>query len=267
MWIVVPSTFCPFAPEPGDSTLASAWRSKMLGQSATLKMKLTPAKSWLRAWKTKPWIQRLFGRIYAHSMARRGIELWIASLAESHASHTALPENVWVKPILETFGLTPKELSRKCPHSAYSLRTSQGCFLPEEPKLSMKSWTEWTSGLKQDYLVRKKLAGPAKARGYSGSLWRRPVAALGYKTFLFDGTGANLAGQAIMWMVGYRFSRQDVMPKNWILNPRFTEWMLGWPLGWTTIKTAFALPEMVLYQRRLHSHLLRLLRVSRNKMD
>ncbi len=63
MWIIVPLTFCPCAPVSADSTSASEWRSQMLEQSVLSRSKPLRAKSWQRAWKTKAWTKRLFGRI------------------------------------------------------------------------------------------------------------------------------------------------------------------------------------------------------------
>ena len=63
MWIIVPLTFCHCVPVSADTTSASEWRSQMLEQSVLSRSKPLRAKSWQRAWKTKPWMKRLFGRI------------------------------------------------------------------------------------------------------------------------------------------------------------------------------------------------------------
>lgn len=47
--------------------------------------------SW-REWKTRPWIQRLYGTICRPSMADRGAEKWISSLPASLASRSVSPE-------------------------------------------------------------------------------------------------------------------------------------------------------------------------------
>ena len=83
MWIYIPEEFCPSVLESKDLVLASDWRFQLLEQSATLSTKPAVAKSWFRAWKTKPWMTHLFGRICAPSTAFRGVELWRESLEVS----------------------------------------------------------------------------------------------------------------------------------------------------------------------------------------
>lgn len=113
MWIILPSTSCPSALEEGDSTSASTWRCEMLEQYASLNTKRMPAKSWLRAWKTKPWMKRLFGRICEPSMAARGADSWIASLRETRVRDSAWPENSLERTILEHYGPKFRELYPK----------------------------------------------------------------------------------------------------------------------------------------------------------
>lgn len=100
MWIYVPKDFrsSPCAAAAEDSNSASNWLFPMLEQSATLSGKLTPARSWSRAWKTRPWMKHLFGRTCEPLMASRGVERWIASLGAIHA----LIKEPWSSPSADT---------------------------------------------------------------------------------------------------------------------------------------------------------------------
>jgi len=85
LWIIVPLTFCPCAPVSADSTSASEWRSQILAQSVMSRSKPLRAKSWQRAWRTKPWMKRLFGRICDPLTASHGVAAWISSLQDNGA--------------------------------------------------------------------------------------------------------------------------------------------------------------------------------------
>ena len=50
------------------------------------------ARFWLNAWKKRSWIRHLFGQISNPSMANRGVEKWILSLADIRANRFQLQE-------------------------------------------------------------------------------------------------------------------------------------------------------------------------------
>jgi DNA (cytosine-5)-methyltransferase 1 len=82
MWIL-PSTVSPCFPVLPGSTWVWPSLLETCASSLTWRGKPTPAKSWLRAWKKKIWIQRLFGRTCPPLMADRFVDWWTSSLADS----------------------------------------------------------------------------------------------------------------------------------------------------------------------------------------
>ena len=56
--------------------------------SVTSRGKPIASRSWSRAWKRATWMWRLCGLTSPRSTAIRGVEQWISSLQDSHASHS-----------------------------------------------------------------------------------------------------------------------------------------------------------------------------------
>ena len=144
MWISVPNKFCHCAPELADSTLALEWRSQLLEQFAMSRSKPLRANSWQRAWKTKPWTRRLFGRIYEPSTANHGVEKWIASLPDIPASPLALQENSKQK--------TLRRLARRT------------CARARRAGTARQQKTPATSGQKSTELCKKSSQAPASLK-------------------------------------------------------------------------------------------------------
>jgi hypothetical protein len=178
MWIVVPSTCCPSAPEPGDSISASDWRSRLLERSALWRSKPTPAKSWLRAWKKGGWMRRLFGRICEPSTAARGVASWISSLAATRASRSVSPANDSEQMTLDTCGLTSPAFFASARPLLHSLKTCVGTCLSACEKCA-QSWKTWVTALTRRSSERRKSARPTAAS--ESSSWPTPTA-LSYGT-------------------------------------------------------------------------------------
>jgi hypothetical protein len=173
MWIVVPSTCCPSAPELEVSISASDWRSRLLERSALWRSKPMPAKSWLRAWKREGWMLRLFGRIYEPSTAARGVASWISSLAATRASRSARPANDSAQMTLDTCGLTSPAFFGNAPRLLHSLKTCVGTCLSACEKCA-QSWKAWVTALTQRYAQRRKSARPTDESACSS--WPTPQA-------------------------------------------------------------------------------------------
>lgn len=167
MWMYLPkSTSCRSAPAWGASTSGLDSLCRRLEPSVTLSGRPTAAKSWLRAWKTKPWMMRLSGRILPHSTAIGGMASWTGSLAACHVSRTASPENVLGQAMNATYG--PRllaSLAKLNPHSCF-WKTSQ-----VQPDIFAgelgANWTEWVTGLRQDCSQRQKSARAISGSGFS----------------------------------------------------------------------------------------------------
>lgn len=86
MWIYIPSTYCRSAPGSEDSISESDWRFQALAQSAWLRGKPLPARSWHRRWTKDRCIQRLSGRMPEPSTVERGLAEFMASLPATPAN-------------------------------------------------------------------------------------------------------------------------------------------------------------------------------------
>lgn len=289
MWIHVPSTYCHCVQELDNLTSASNWQFQLLEQSAMLRSKPSPAKSWYRVWKKETWMKHLYGQICEPLMANRGVEKWIASLEDTHANPFPLRVKWVVQMILDTFGLRLPELLEKLNPLGVSLKMSETTSTSDLKKSEM-NYKEWAMTLRQEYTQRKKLVRRTSETGYSS--WRTPANDGDGGTFDLSKQppGSNpkmkLRDQAANW--GTPNSRdwkgvtglenQKDLPrdvKNWAtttrdwkdgacqdanvptngllgrqvlrtpingekslsstkqLNPRFSEWLMGWIPGWT----------------------------------
>jgi hypothetical protein len=166
MWISVPSTFLASAPEQGHSISACSWRALLLAQSAMWRSKLTPAKSWQRAWKKERWTPRLFGRISEPSVAASGVDSWIASLAATRANRSALPVSSSALPIRDISGLLFGATSESSARSSASLKTSPTICSSDSTK-SPESYKRWATALRQACLLRRKSAHRINVNGSS----------------------------------------------------------------------------------------------------
>ena len=213
MWIHVPSTCCPSAPAAADSISPSAWRSQLLASSAALNTKHTAAKSWLRAWKRKSWMKRLFGRICEPSTASLGVESWIASLAATRASHSPTPASEPGRTILATCGRQLLEslarLNRICAFSRTSPATCLWGPIPYSDRLS-----QWATRLRPACLQRRK---SAQATGASDCSFWQAVKAPGGGDRSRSGDRKDellLGGQASMWHTMHGFGNFDKTGKR-----------------------------------------------------
>ena len=196
MWIRLPSTFYPSAPEPGDSTSACEWRSRLLESSAALSGKATTARSWIAACKKKPWMTRLFGRILEPSMAARGVESWIASLQATRAHPSARPVNGVGRMIPVISGLKLPASSESVSPDLFSSKTSLATSLSVLTK-SPGTWSRWGTELRLEYSLRTKSAPPIKGR--DSSSWLTPCGMTGIDKTGKAGAGGELFMQATRW--------------------------------------------------------------------
>ena len=134
MWLRVPFTFCPSAPEAGDSISAWNWRCPLLASSVALRGKPTAERSWTRAWKNKPWLMRLSGRICEPSTAARGVARFIASLPDIPASLSALRASDLALTIPGISGRTCGASLAKWDRNTCSWKTSQGTLFSDSTR-------------------------------------------------------------------------------------------------------------------------------------
>src|SRR5438876_10603354 len=99
MWIV-----SPFAPVEVDWIAAFKWRRQALARFVMWNGKRLPLVTWCEKWRQSGWIQHLVGQMCEPSTANSGVDLWIASLRDTHANRSQQPENVVDTAILDTYG-------------------------------------------------------------------------------------------------------------------------------------------------------------------
>jgi len=218
-WLYTPSNFSPASAclarecEPGSDT----WASK-LAASATSSGKLMQPQFWRRVSKAAPWTRLLSGLTFAHSMLDAGTEQWIASLRDSRAKTSALPDGAqaWM-------ARDPASSSRSCAlptiavRSSSFWRTSQASLLPPpplwtRPKATLTSaqppasWENWPTagGTRNGSLFQRPTWAPAMA-GTGGSVsrggtWLTPhgMSGMDSKTGR-PGAGGEFAKQATNW--------------------------------------------------------------------
>ncbi len=202
MWIVTPSTCYPCAPASAGSTSElSLPQAERLASSVTLSGKLSPPRSWQRAWKMKPWLARLSGATCEPSTAARGVELWIASLADTRANRSASPASVVERTILATFGRKSLESLRRSNPASCSSRTSEDTYRSGSTMFPV-TFTDWATALRRDCLQRRKSARRTSGNGCSSSAWHTPKVARGAYSYAngdHNKPVLNLAGQSVMW--------------------------------------------------------------------
>ena len=178
MWLRVPSAFCPCVPVSPDLTPESGWRLKMLVRSATWRTTPMPAARWMRLWKRKPWMTRLFGRICEPSMAARGAERWIASWADFHVNRSPWLANAEESRTPGTSGPTSPGSSTSADPSGRSSKTSpaySASLLPMDglpTSTSRTTYLEWVSALRRESTARRKSAH--RISGSACSSWPTP---------------------------------------------------------------------------------------------
>lgn len=150
---------------------------------------------------------RLFGRIYEPSVAIRGVESWIASLAVIRASRSVAPAVERARRTLATSG--PRSLSCLDRYGQPLLfsRMSTDTYVWASAK-STRTWKTWVTGLRQDCLQRTKLA--LLMRGLAFSLWPTPNAPNGGRTLSSE--AIEVKGKTSK---GKRQVGLETVAKNW----------------------------------------------------
>jgi hypothetical protein len=284
MWLYLP-TSCRSAQAEEDSTSDSGSLYKTLEQSATWKTKSRRAASWRTIWKKVGWTTRLFGQTYEPSTAQRGVESWIASLADTRASRSVLQEKGLEQLTHGISGLTCDESWERFSREYASSRTS-ALICDLDSTRSPETFKAWATRLRQACLQRRKLALRTGASGCSSwptatQNWQTPNAAAeapnlgsniknGPKSLMAQadqvtpqwGTptsrdwkdGASPSMEAPTNGLLGRQAPRTAMPGDESLppdqtsrrrlNPRFVEWLMGWPDGYLALtNSTFSVTE------------------------
>jgi len=225
--------------------------------------------SW-REWRTRPYVRLLYGTTLKPSTAGHGAASWISSLRAIRASPSRQPASGAARPTRATSGRTSRASSasvgprESC--SRMSTATSPSAFRP-----SSDGYAKWVTASRRDCSRRENAAGRISGAAYS--LWPTPTTGgpfnsvdlrleAGRAVFYADKTKAgNQVGihrLALQWTAlwlflkatGWRPGPQEgwlssrplhltlrpgslSSPRDLICNPRFLDWTMGWPPGWS----------------------------------
>ena len=239
MWIYIPSTSCRSAPGSEDSISESDWRFQALEQSAWLRGKPLPARSWHRRWTKDRCIQRLSGRMPEPSTVERGLAEFMASLPATPASPSPSQASDEEPKTPDTSGPRSSASLGKWDPSSCSWRMSQAMF-------------DWAS-------IECSVILPKSGSTRSGQLFERPMSELrtdesgcsSWPTAVVGDsrssarhttdTGVMHPGTMLLDAVrvwhGLHSSTvtgaESPSTSGLRLNPRFVEWLMGFPDEWT----------------------------------
>lgn len=172
----LPSTSSASAPEATGSISASSWQCQQLAQSVWWRGKPSRSQDWSRRCGKASFLRLLSGAMPGPSTAARGAASWMASLAASRASLTALPAGDAAPTIRATYGRSPDASSCSPVLGGVSSRTSPACSPRRRgsapaPSASGETYKDWVSRLRADFSARRKSARATSASGCSSSAW------------------------------------------------------------------------------------------------
>lgn len=241
--LIIPKSF-PYARALEGLTSESEPFFKNLAQSLTWRGKPIAARYWRNAWRREAWIKRLSGRMLEPSMESPALEQWMLSLGVTHASLSPSQAIVRGKATQGIYGHPSCVLSENPSPGSASSKTSP-IICGWDFEASPKTYDDWVTKLRRHCGQRRK---SAQATSESGcSLWPTPKADLGAARRIKPTpaqarreAGADLQVEAIL----HHYSLQDPKtldgPTSSLstrrLNPRFVEWLMGWPIGWTAFE-------------------------------
>lgn len=257
-----------FAPVSEASISAYTLQSPDIAPCVMSSQTVSPRPLSWRGWQTRAWLRLLYGTICDPLTAARGAARFIASLPDIHASPSRFAACAGARMIPATSGpKSPASSARLGPNGASS-RTSPA-ICPLVSTLSPESFKAWATGLQRESYRRRKQAHRTSASGCS--FWPTPtVKSSGNRITitmqpergLVFGSDRNQVGKqpgirnaAVSWTLMWQMMRAA----GWTpgrprythrcrvillngekssdgllsLNPAFTDWMMGWPPGWT----------------------------------
>jgi hypothetical protein len=267
MWLYLPATCCPSVPDTAASTWDSVSLSETLAPSVGLSGTLTQPPSWRRAFKTKPWTMRLFGRTPAPSTAVRGVASWIASLAATRASPSPSPGSAGARTTPAISGPTSPASSGRCDPASASSRTSATTSTSGLSRCA-PTYAEWATALKREYSARRKSVRATAAS--DSSSWPTPRARDwkdGACAATLTPTNWRLGRVAPKWTCSPpapttspgAASSTGTPASRLQLNPRFVAWLMGLPPGWLDVRSSCGPGEMASYLSRQRMLLVSLL--------
>ena len=222
-----------YLPGVEDSNSDSPLLSELITeQSPTLKGNVRPLRSWLRTWNAGGWIRLLSGMTLQPSQAMSLAHSWITSTLSQRDSLASRGQSQAVKKEPMTSdgsGLSYSDWFARYDPEASSWRTSQVSFM-EELNTFSETWPRSGSLRNGEVSERQTLAHHTEES--ESSSWATPTGR-DYKD------GSNPSDKVPTNALLGRQAPRTPMPGNKSmnntslrLNPKFVEWLMGWPEGW-----------------------------------
>lgn len=150
MWLIPPSMRSACAPDTVVWTKDSTPPPSILALPPELwpmsSGKPMQRRSFSRAWKTKPWLRRLFGAaILDGSMDTTSVVALMPLSLASHASRTAWPAHEKASKTTGGSGPPSHDLLATLERGSWFAKTSQASFLPVDSLPFSQTWPRWGS--------------------------------------------------------------------------------------------------------------------------
>jgi hypothetical protein len=251
MWLYIPASFLS-APASADLTSESDWRFQALERSVSWRGSTRSAKSWRLAWRKGRLSPLLFTRISEPSMADRGVAGWISSLPDTLASPFRLRESGEAKRTSATSGLKSCESLARWDPASSSWRMSQATFGWDSTEFSETLPTSGSmrSGALYGRPMLERLteesvsscwptaAACVAQDGEDPETWLKRRELLKEKKKNGNGAGLPLTIAGVVFTANGRLDltptgKRSPHTSGLRLNPRFVEWLMGFPGEWT----------------------------------
>lgn len=270
MWLYVPGISACSA-ESADSTCLSESQCQMLAASVMSKGRRMQPRYWRRAWKTKPWTRLLSTATCELFEANRGAERWISSLGDSPARTcpSQEKERASMDPV-QVCGSSTCESFARYDLDSSSWRTCQDSSVGDST-LYLDRWPR-SGSMRSGAVYPQKLPVPrieeidsscSHTKWQTVTVFEGKVRRQGVTREIRQSASVEMliSGQAekvcrTLWSLGVpsfpraqKTSTRGSTPST-MLNPAFTEWMMGWPIGWTAFEPVAM--ESWLFKARQH---------------
>ena len=235
MW-VLPKNYHPssaFVADTVESKEELSLLESSIESSLMWRSKPSPLRTWLLRWNRVNWIQLLFGRILKPSQHTYFEEQLTLSLAGILASRSQQQDSEKEKMIPDTCGQQSESTLKPSDQIDAFSRTSKDTYRLDSPA-SSATWKKMVTEQRGEYSQRVKLAHHTKE---SESIsWPTPTARDWKDTPGMAKTAVNKDGSKRSrtdQLARAVYSRENTTNGN--LNPEFSEWLMGVPIGWTEL--------------------------------
>lgn len=257
-----------FVPVSEVSTLAYTLQSPDTELCVMSSETVSPRPLSWHGWQTRAWLRLLYGTICDPLTANLGAGAFISSLPVIRANRSRCRGTERAAMTLATFGPKLPESSPRPDPNGASLKTSS-VICPLVSTLSPQSFKAWATGLQRASYQRRKLAHRTSAKGCSfwptptvkGTGIRASITLMPDRGLQFRKDANQKANQFGIWSAAKAWTAMwDLLiaagwtpqappyllrcrvtllngekhsDRTMVSNPAFSDWIMGWPPGWT----------------------------------